>query len=470
MNEKPQHIVLVSIDNLRADCINASPIAGKFREKYKVNYQLNTDTLDKLLKNGLYFNNCISAAPYTSASHAAYFTGCWPKNNGVYEFFNRKLSKPTIFEYAKQLGYTTIFQTDFPIILGHPLGFDKGVDFYFIENESLAFDKLLNNKNRDTLSFFHFGGVHYPYGFHKLKFGSNDYIRKVESLEKKYKVSKDHKLRDVLDESFRSIDDKKMLFRYKSIIEKLYKKEMYDDLFLLYLEGINYFLKNRFNKFINNIRNFIDNNNALLVLFSDHGEAWDKDIYGHHNGLSDEVLRVPLIFYGNGVKKGICVNLTRTIDVAPTLIRLFKDFDLKKTKMNGSNLEVYGKGKDTKRKYAISQTWGNVINSFDELIKYQNKLLSEEKVSPIKTFLESEMAYDGKYKLMRYFNYKNILLKEVFLEKENENFRESHNTSKKKMLISILKNFNNFKETSKSKTIKVANNIKEELRNLGYRI
>lgn len=470
MNRKPQHIALVSIDTLRTDCINASPTAGKFREKYKVNYKLNTEELDELLKNGLFFNNCISAAPYTSASHAAYFTGCWPKNNGVYEFFNRKLNKPTIFEYAKQLGYTTIFQTDFPIILGYPLGFDKGIDFYYIENELLAFDKLLNNKDRNTLSLFHFGGVHYPYGFHKLKFGSDDYIRKVEFLEKKYKVNKNYKLRDILDESFRSADDKKMLFRYKSIVEKLYKEGLYNDLFLLYLEGINYFLKNRFNRFINNIKNFIDNNDALLIIFSDHGEAWDKETYGHHNSLSDEVLRVPLFFYGNNIKKGTREDLTRTIDLAPTLIRLLRDFNFKKINMDGVDLKIFRKGKENKRKYAIAQTWGNIIKNFDELIKYQNKLLKEEKSRPIKTFLESEMAYDGKYKFMRYFNHKGILLKESFLEKKDEAFKKSLNNSKKKMLISILENYNNFKDITRNKTIKVTNNIKEELQNLGYRI
>ena len=83
-----------------------------------------------MLKAGTYYNNCFSAAPYTSASHAAYFTGLWPRHNGIYEFFNRKLIASTIFEHAKNQGYITIFQTDFPVILGKYLGFTTGIDHF----------------------------------------------------------------------------------------------------------------------------------------------------------------------------------------------------------------------------------------------------------------------------------------------------------------------------------------------------
>jgi arylsulfatase A-like enzyme len=182
------HIILVSIDTLRADCINASPRAHSYKNHHKTKTVLKTTALDALLRSSVYFNNCYSAAPYTSASHGAYFTGVWPLHNGVYEFFNRKLQKPTIFEYARKQRYKTIFQTDFPIMLGPYLGHSKGVDHYYIEDEVQAFKKLKSYKNKNTVSFFHFGGVHYPYGFHTLKFGGKDYIKKVEELEKKYHV------------------------------------------------------------------------------------------------------------------------------------------------------------------------------------------------------------------------------------------------------------------------------------------
>jgi len=181
-----QHIILVSLDTLRADCIKEISSDDFLKRFSPRNYS--TQSLDWLIRNGTFFARTISAAPYTTASHAAYFTGCWPKNNRVYEFYNRKLAKPTIFEMSKKNERTTIFQTDFPIILGQNIGFTKGVDHYYVENESQAFNTLLSHKKRKTLSFFHFGGIHYPYGFHKTKFAKNDYMYKVKTLEKKFSL------------------------------------------------------------------------------------------------------------------------------------------------------------------------------------------------------------------------------------------------------------------------------------------
>ena len=232
-DRKIEHIILISLDTLRADCINASPTAYDYLKKYSVVRRLHTAELDAVLKKSLYFSNCISAAPYTSASHAAYFSGYWPRNNGVYEYFNRRLSKPTIFQYARRAGYSTIFQTDFPVILGSYLGLTKSVQHYYIENERAAFETLMRHKKGKTLSFFHFGGIHYPYGFHNLKFGGKRYQNTVAQLERQYGISSTGALDDILDESFRSRKDKQLLFRYKRIIEHLYSQKEFDQVYEL---------------------------------------------------------------------------------------------------------------------------------------------------------------------------------------------------------------------------------------------
>lgn len=470
MKKSIDHIILVSIDTLRADCIGASPRAGDFSKKYDINFKLETGPLDKILQSGLYFNNCISAAPYTSASHASYFTGCWPLNHNVYEFFNRKLSKKTIFEYAKQSGYTTIFQTDFPVILGSYLGLTKGVDHYFIEDEITAWNTLKKNMDKKTLSFFHFGGVHYPYGFHTLKFGGNDYIRKVKQLEEKYHINfkQENQLEDVLDETFRNRLDRELLLRYKLIVEKLYNERLYDDLFLLYLEGINYFVKHRFEKFITNIKKFVDDNNALLCIFSDHGEEWDQESYGHHNSLLDPVLRVPLLFYGKGVKKGVINHLVRTIDVAPT-IHSFIQSSFKKTSMNGTPLHIFRKsGKETSNKYAIAQIWPAMVDK-RQLFNYQEQAIKKNKLSkPLKTFLSLEMICSKKHKLVISYAENTRMLTKKFVchhQKSDISIEREHNK-----LMSILKKYNKYKKININKLKSIGLNIKEELNSLGYNV
>src|SRR3989344_3825174 len=458
MKNYTQHIILVSIDTLRADCINASPRAKKYSNKYQTKITLKTDFLDKILKSGLYFDNCFSAAPYTSASHAAYFTGMWPLKNGIYEFFNRKLIKPTIFQYAKDQGYTTIFQTDFPVILGQALGFTNGVDHYFIESEDSAFETLVKNISNNTLSFFHFGGVHYPYGFHTLKFGGKNYVNKVISLEKKYNISsKDrYKLNDILDETFRNRNDTEFLLRYKYIIEKLYSNRMYNDLFELYLEGINYFLQKRFKKFISRVKNFVDKNNAILFIFSDHGEEWNDYSEGHHNTLSDNVLRVPLIVYGKRIKPRVEERLVRTLDLAPTII----DFLPRpvKTNMDGFNLNIFNLHNNVnKADYAISQVYTSIATK-KQIANYQNISIKKNKqVKPLNTYLSGEAIRTENRNYVAYYEKDTTVVREEIL---------GNVTGLKR----ILANYNALRVTRKNKLFNIESKIRNELKNLGYKV
>lgn len=469
MKNKFNHIILISLDTLRSDCISASPRAYIFRKKYQVDTKLKTDKLDLIMRRGSYFNHCISAASSTPVSHAAYFTGYWPLSNGVYEFFNRKLNKPTIFQLAMRGGYKTIFQTDFPVILGEHLGFNRGIDHYYIEDETAAMKKLFSAKNQKTLSFFHFGGIHYPYGFHNLKFGGQDYINKVLEIEKKYNISDNGRLEDTLDESYRSLQDKKYLFRYKIIIEYLHKNGYYNELFSLYLEGINYFFKNRFDKFIYQLIDFVDSNKCLLVIFSDHGEAWDQGCYGHHNSLSQDVLRVPLIFYGQGIEAKIYDRMVRTIDLAPTILE-FMIGGRADEKMDGYNLFATGRALPHRRdNYALAQVWQ--VGDKHKLSKYQQDTLRRKKMTkPLKTFLSSEMIYDGKYKFIRNYDKCHNLTKEIFLKKKNDELSQIKNSGKFKILAGALNNYNNLLVSKKNNIKEVSLAVRDDLLNLGYRI
>lgn len=454
-----QHIILVSIDTLRADCINASPRAKEYLNKYQTKITLGTDSLDKILNSGLYFNNCFSAAPYTSASHAAYFTGMWSLHNGIYEFFNRRLIQPTIFQHAKGQGYITIFQTDFPVILGQSLGFTNGIDHYFIEDENTAFKTLVKNSRNNTLSFFHFGGMHYPYGFHTLKFGGKDYINKVYSLEKKYHIfSKERQeLDDVLTETFRDKKDTELLLRYKYIIfEKLYKQRMYNDLFDLYLEGVNYFLEHRFKKFVSGIKDFVDKNNAILFIFSDHGEEWDAYSEGHHNTLSDNVLRVPLIVYGKQIKPRIEERLIRTIDLAPTIIDLLPHRI--RTNMDGFKLNIFDSDRSVNKvKYAISQVYTSIATK-KQIANYQNMSIKKTKaVKPLNTYLSGEAIRTEDRKFVVYYH-------------KNGSVSRKESQGNVVDLKRILVKYNTLRNKEGKTLSSIESKIRNELKNLGYKV
>lgn len=466
--KKTKHIILVSIDTFRADCIGSSPTSGDYSSKYNVETKVKTDGLDQILKSAIYFNNCYSAAPYTSASHGAYFTGVWPIKNGIYEFFNRKLMSPTIFQYAKEKGFETIFQTDFPIILGDALGITKGIDNYFIEDQDSAFKTLQRKVSRKTLSFFHFGSVHYPYGFHNLKFGGTDYKNKIKFLENKLKITKKdiEKLRDVLDETFRDKKDTELLYRYKYIVEKLYRQKRFNELFELYLEGINYFMKNRFDRFIRKVKKFVDKNDAILIIFSDHGEEWDAVSEGHHNSISENVLKVPLMIYGKGVNPQIVNSLTRTIDVAPTIINLIGgDKNILKN-MDGNVLNIFDKKiGGVRSKYAFSQVYQSLATK-KNIAKYQQSVLKDIQMKPLKTYLAAEVIHTNKGELARYYRKDGTLTGEEAVGIKGK-LVSGH---LKKKLRTLLKKYNENINSGNEKVESLEQKIRNELNSLGYNI
>ncbi len=467
MQYKSQHIILISLDTFRADCINSSPRSGAYKSKHNDTVPLAPTVLDELLKSSVYYNNCISAAPYTSASHGAYFTGIGPLHNGLYEFFNRRLKKPTIFQLAKKQGYRSIFQTDFPIMLGPYLGISDDVDSYHIEDEEAAFKELERNGKNKTLSFFHFGGIHYPYGFHTLKFGGDAYRKKVASLEKKYGIAKYQKtkLDDVLDETFRSKEDSQLLLRYKFIVQKLYKEQKYDDLFNLYLEGINYFMKHRFDKFLKKILNFMDKNNAVLILFSDHGEEWDSRSEGHHNSTDDNVLRVPLIVYRKGITPRIENSLVRTVDLAPTVLNELPNPSVP-AEIEGEKLNYFSALLPNQKLHAISQVWTSIATK-REISSYQKAAIKHKRSSaPLKTFLNAEVARNSRIKLTRYYDRKGATVSSTIDVSTKSNVIKKTAMS---TLTKVLKKYN-AKKLAVKKISSIEARLREEFSNLGYRV
>jgi len=390
------HIVLVSLDTLRSDLIRTNP-RKLWPEKYKVPFEPNTDILDRLVANGTTFFNCISAAPYTSASHASFFTGQWPLQHGVFEFFNRKLTSPTVFTLAKRAGLPTIFKVDFPVVLGPLLGFDRDIDHYIIEDDD-AFLEALSSFKR-SFSFVHFGGLHPPYGFHNLRYGGPHYPRKVEELEAE--IPRYMKLpTDQVVETYREGSDLDLMLRYKRIIEYHYGQKHYDKLFSLYLEGADFFIKNRFEPFFHRLEMFLRDKRHLLVLFSDHGHDYDEESCGHFNSVSEGVLRVPVIFCGSGIPARTHATPIRSIDVAPTLVDL-AGFDRGRQRaMHGVSLAaaiLHGQPYPTRP--AVAQAYTSDIY---ELIKFQHRVLATgKKTGALRHVCYKETVYEEPFRLLR---------------------------------------------------------------------
>jgi len=73
---------------------------------------------------------------------------------------------------------------------------------------------------------------------------------------------------------------------------------------------------------LNSLRNNLGN--TIIVITADHGDAFgEHDTLGHSSTLYDELLHVPLIIAGHGIKAGAVVNEPiELIDLAPTITAL----------------------------------------------------------------------------------------------------------------------------------------------------
>jgi choline-sulfatase len=481
MSKKFKNVIIISIDALRADCIAANP-HKELLEKFHLKTKLKTPILDWFLKNGTFFSNCITAAPYTTASHASILTGQWPNTHKLQHFFRNKLESKTLFEILKEKGFLTLSRVDFRIILGPMLGFTKSVDFFAKKSDEESLKWISMHADKPKLCFFHFGNVHTPYGFStdlkKNKKESADFAGLLYKLAKKYEVplNGNTKRNNPLYSKRRSEFDNVLNSAYGKILSKLHQAGLYGEIMELYIKGINYFEKNRLDKFINGLKKLGIFENSLVVILSDHGELWSEESKGHFgpkcigHALRDDIIKVPLIFFGKNIPKGLVVeSQVRTIDVVPTILSLL-DIDQESETFNGKNLAPFTKTRSCRPAY--SQVWkaedDSEAHTFRESVNLKRRM-------PEKTFqnyLMQDSYRVANKKIIRYFDLKGKVVdikyfnlnngeKELANKKEawRENFFLEADAFKKKI-------------DRKRKRVRISpvdqERIKRELSSLGY--
>ncbi|MGH9465277.1 MAG: sulfatase-like hydrolase/transferase, partial [Thermoanaerobaculia bacterium] len=90
------HLVLVTLDTLRADRLPAYGYAG-----------IATPALDAIAREGVRFTNAATTVPFTLPAHSSILTGLYPPRHGVRENVGYVLpeSVPTLAERLEEAGY-----------------------------------------------------------------------------------------------------------------------------------------------------------------------------------------------------------------------------------------------------------------------------------------------------------------------------------------------------------------------------
>lgn len=283
VTQAPRHLVIVTIDTLRADRLGAYG-----------NRTVPTPNFDRIAREGVRALDATAHVPITRPSHASLFTARYPAEHGVRDNISLPLVKevPTLADALSAQGFATAaFVSTF--VLSSPSGLDRGFDHYDDEFEVAKGDdetltiSTVQRRGDDTLTkveqwldarspetrakrtalWVHLYDPHDPYEPPEpfaTRFADRLYDGEVAWTDT-------------------------LLGRLRTSLEA---HQLWDD--------------------------------ALVIVTADHGEALgEHGETGHGFFAYETTLRIPFVMRGPGVTPNSTLGGTlRTIDIAPTALEL----------------------------------------------------------------------------------------------------------------------------------------------------
>jgi arylsulfatase A-like enzyme len=321
------NVLLVSIDTLRADRLNA----------YGYERRETSPHLDALAREGILFENFITAAPWTTPAHLSLLTSLHPSTHGMTqpffqmydglfgerEFFKLPEERVTMAEVLEDAGLRTVaFTAGGP--LDPKLGFGQGFEEYrtsmyklYEPNMAEMLGWLESHRNERFFLFWHHFEVHAPYL-------QTDFVSDVP-----------------LDRIWPGGPEMQTT-RQKDFLQQngLFTRDVCDALYTSGVLSADRWL----GRLVSVLRDTGLYDNTMIVVTSDHGEELAErqpddfyDVHGHT--LFEEMVRVPLIIrLPHGHAAGARVRqVARTIDVMPTVLD-FLGIEPERNEMQGRSL------------------------------------------------------------------------------------------------------------------------------------
>ncbi|MFX1256690.1 MAG: sulfatase-like hydrolase/transferase [Promethearchaeota archaeon] len=359
---KSKYVILLTIDALRKESLKS------------YDYHRNTaPNLEKFVKNGTIFLNAYANGPDSPSSFSAIFTSTLPFLNGGYSPLPSQ--KKTFPEILKKRGIFTYCIHDNPF-LGKRFNYNRGFNIFLEGHENkltkkhnitqkkeftkfsllLQIKKFINYKNilekiknllfgfdniRNWIIYTLSGLTNKLFSLITFEFNAPLISRKIINFFKKF----DGNL--FLFAHFMDVHNpynppKKNLLKFRKkninvrerdlLCNKIFlnfRKYKIDTKILnilidLYDGGIN-FVDKYLLKIFKTIKAKLKDN-CLIIITSDHGEAFYEHELLHHTGnIYDEILKVPLFMIDLGKKNSIKFSEepVQLIDLAPTILDYF---------------------------------------------------------------------------------------------------------------------------------------------------
>lgn len=351
------NVIIIIVDTLRADHVGTY---GYFRNT--------TPYFDEIGGKNIIFEDVRAQASCTFPSVNSILTSQYPqkiiKRYNPEEGYGIPDDFPNIVKVMKNEGYETSAVSASVIQRKSPAANNKykgnfGHEFDFFEESCLwksaycVNDRVFNILDETRNPFFMY--VHYidPHGDYNppknftrrfgINYQSHDYIMegKPEPIENVILGRGEAKFNESDIEFLKALYDDEILFwdsQFQELIRFLDKKEML--------------------------------NNTIIVVASDHGEAfYEHKVVKHCYTVYDNEIKVPLLIIHPKISKGIRVNASfENIDIVPTLIEML-GLENKKRGFKGISMvdAIAKKGGVGKKTYSLQNNFRSV---YDGKFKY----------------------------------------------------------------------------------------------------
>jgi arylsulfatase A-like enzyme len=281
------NVLLVSLDTLRFDCVRAT---GEPRFLGDLAPLVSSPSVDALAARGAVFTTAVSAAPFTTPSHASLFTGLWLPQHGAHHQYRTPIAAGArpLAERLVALGYRTamsagreggegvMFASD---VTGLKRGYETSIFSGTVDRATRRW--LKKARGRPWHLFFHTFAAHWPYG------------RKPAEVER--------------------------------LFADAWERDDWSAVRRLYVENARA-ADRMVGDLVETLADLGELERTLVVVLADHGEGLNRPtpLHGPINGGREEVIRVPLVVVAPwAVAPGTRVERqVRTVDLLPTILEL----------------------------------------------------------------------------------------------------------------------------------------------------
>jgi len=313
--EAPRHLVLISVDTLRADRLGS----------YGASLGL-TPHLDRLAGRAVRFETVYAAAPFTLPSVAALMTGRYPREIGVTSNVDRvPKGVPRLAEHLAEAGFRTgAVVSNF--VLRPAAALDPGFEFYnaeFPQREAMrgapertaaattdaaieVADALLGDGSGQPIFLWvHYQDPHGPY-------------TPPEAL-----------YRESLPAENERPDAARVLPMRKTgvggVPEYQYVAGQSVAEYRARYGGEVRFMDAEVGRLLDALETRAVLGSAAVIFTADHGESLGEDDYWFAHGelLHEPSVRIPLLIAGPGIPAGVRADVASLVDVLPTVLALF---------------------------------------------------------------------------------------------------------------------------------------------------